>query len=497
MTIPQGPGGQGGAGDDRPAAEAARRGGQDGADRRHRHGGAGRVRRAGRHRAAQRAGPADRGVPPRAGRAAGPGEDRPAATSSRPRPTGCSRAGCWSGSSATWRPSRTGRHQGPVVGEGAVELQQTKPYEFGDSLANMDIPGSLINAMIRDGPGPAGADRARKTSRSTARATRPSAPRVVLLDMSGSMRYDGLYVNVKRMGLALEGLIRREYPGRLSAVHRDVHLRQAAARRRDRRADAQAGDDLRPGRAAAGRHERRADQRDATSRRTSPTSSTGCSWPGSSWPTQDTPNRQIILITDGLPTAHFEEQFLYLLYPPEPRTEEATLREGPALPARRDHDQHLPAAQLVAVERGRAVRLPPGRIDRGPRLLHRRQGPRPLRGLGLREPQTRNRGLKPTLRKARLRTFSPGLWLEPLPFATPSCLRGSHSFRFAPFASSRFTPAFVVLHRLRPPCGPSLLACGLNHSPSPLLRAFVVLTPSASRPSRLRGSLLPSWFSTA
>ena len=31
--------------------------------------------------------------------------------------------------------SRTGRHQGPVVGEGAVELQHTKPYEFGDSVA--------------------------------------------------------------------------------------------------------------------------------------------------------------------------------------------------------------------------------------------------------------------------------------------------------------------------------------------------------------------------
>ncbi|HZZ29454.1 MAG TPA: hypothetical protein VFE46_15760, partial [Pirellulales bacterium] len=47
--------------------------------------------------------------------------------------------------------ARTGRHQGPVVGEGAVELQQTKPYEFGDSVANMDIPQSLVNAMIRDG----------------------------------------------------------------------------------------------------------------------------------------------------------------------------------------------------------------------------------------------------------------------------------------------------------------------------------------------------------
>jgi uncharacterized protein with von Willebrand factor type A (vWA) domain len=35
-----------------------------------------------------------------------------------------------------------------------------------------------------------------------------------------------------------------------------------------------------------------------------------------------------VLITDGLPTAHFEGQMLYLLYPPDPRTEAATLREG-------------------------------------------------------------------------------------------------------------------------------------------------------------------------
>jgi len=43
---------------------------------------------------------------------------------------------------------------------------------------------------------------------------------------------------------------------------------------------------------------------------------------------QDTPNRQVILITDGLPTAHFEGPHLFMLYPPDPATEEATLREG-------------------------------------------------------------------------------------------------------------------------------------------------------------------------
>jgi uncharacterized protein with von Willebrand factor type A (vWA) domain len=35
-----------------------------------------------------------------------------------------------------------------------------------------------------------------------------------------------------------------------------------------------------------------------------------------------------VLITDGLPTAHFEGEMLYLLYPPHARTESATMREG-------------------------------------------------------------------------------------------------------------------------------------------------------------------------
>ncbi len=45
--------------------------------------------------------------------------------------------------------SRSGRHQGPVMGDGAVELQTTKDYEFGDSVSQMDIPQSLVNALLR------------------------------------------------------------------------------------------------------------------------------------------------------------------------------------------------------------------------------------------------------------------------------------------------------------------------------------------------------------
>ena len=108
--------------------------------------------------------------------------------------------------------ARTGRHQGPMVGEGAVELQQTKPYEFGDSLPDMDIPGSLINAMLRNGPGLPVRMKPEDIEVHRTRNT-PKCATVVLLDMSGSMRYDGLYINVKRMGLALQGSSTGEYPG--------------------------------------------------------------------------------------------------------------------------------------------------------------------------------------------------------------------------------------------------------------------------------------------
>ena len=270
-------------------------------------------------------------------------------------------------------------------------MQQTKPYEFGDSLANMDIPGSLINAMIRDGPGLPIRMKPEDIEIHRTRNT-PKCATVVLLDMSGSMRYDGLYVNVKRMGLALDGLIRREYPGDflqfvemytfakprrpgeiVQLMPKPVTIFDPVVRLRADMSDPNISEMLVPPHFTNIQH--------------------GLQLARQFLAAQDTPNRQVILITDGLPTAHFEGKFLYLLYPPDPPHRRRHAARRPPLPARRDHDQHLPAAQLVAVARRRAVRLPPGRIDPGPRLLHRRPRPRPLRGVGLSEPATRNRGV--------------------------------------------------------------------------------------------------------
>lgn len=222
--------------------------------------------------------------------------------------------------------SRTGRHQGPIVGEGAVELQHTKPYEFGDSVANMDIPASLTNAMIRGG---ARLPLRLKTEDIEIHRTRnsPKCATVVIMDMSGSMRYGGLYVNVKRMGLALDGLIRREYPGDfvqfiemftfakprapgeiVNMMPKPPTIFDPVVKLKIDMSNEDVSEFRVPWHFTNIQH--------------------GLQQARKFLAAQDTPNRQIILITDGLPTAHFEGPLLYLLYPPHPATEAATLREG-------------------------------------------------------------------------------------------------------------------------------------------------------------------------
>jgi uncharacterized protein with von Willebrand factor type A (vWA) domain len=228
-------------------------------------------------------------------------------------------------------PSRTGRHQNSVQGEGAVETVPTRPYEFGDSVAHMDIPGSLVNAMLRQaGEGGGGRRPLRLDSRDievhNTRNT-PKCATTVVMDMSGSMRYGGLHVSVKRMALALQGLVLREYPGDfvqfiemasfakprapgeiVSLMPKPVTVFDAVVRLRADMADPAISEaDVPP-------HFTNVQHALALSRQ--------------HLARQDTPNKQVILITDGLPTAHFEGSQLYLLYPPHRRTEEATMREA-------------------------------------------------------------------------------------------------------------------------------------------------------------------------
>ena len=229
--------------------------------------------------------------------------------------------------------SRTGRHQVNVTGDGAVEMVPTRPYEFGDSVAHMDIPGSLVNAMLRQAADPSTVGRplrldARDIEVHRTRNT-PKCATSVVLDMSGSMRYGGLYVNVKKMALALQGLVQREFPGDYlqfiemfsfakprplgeiaTLLPKPVTIFDAVVRLRADMADPAISETDIPPHFTNIQHALQLSRQHLAR--------------------QDTPNKQVILITDGLPTAHFEEEQLYLLYPPHPRTEEATLREARA-----------------------------------------------------------------------------------------------------------------------------------------------------------------------
>ncbi len=246
--------------------------------------------------------------------------------------------------------ARSGRHSGPVAGEGAVELPRTKPYEFGDSVANMDVGQTFINALIRE-RGAGGSARWNKESEGEgdSNALRPSVPlslhssdieihrtrnnpksaTAVIMDMSGSMRHDGQYVNVKRMAMALDGLIRSEYPGDFlsfiemftfakvrtigevaALMPKPVTLRDPVVRLKVDMSDERISETMVPP------HFTNIQRSLALARQL--------------LGAQDTPNRQVMLLTDGLPTAHYQGEHLYLLYPPDPATEAATMREAHA-----------------------------------------------------------------------------------------------------------------------------------------------------------------------
>ena len=222
--------------------------------------------------------------------------------------------------------SRSGRHTGRIVGEGSVELPTTKAYEFGDSIANLDVVQSVMNAMLRrpnERPVRLGSDdleifKTRNT---------PKCATMVIMDMSGSMRHDGQYMNVKRMALALQGLISSEYPGDflrfiemytfaklrpageiIDMMPKPVTIHNPVVRLKADMSDERITEMEIPPHFTNIQHALRLARQNLA--------------------TTDTRNKQIVLITDGLPTAHFEEETLFLLYPPDPRTEQQTMREA-------------------------------------------------------------------------------------------------------------------------------------------------------------------------
>ena len=195
---------------------------------------------------------------------------------------------------------RFGRHAVERRGAGGDPTDEAKRYEFGDPFL-LDLKETLMNAVERNGAGtplrltPEDFEVFR-TELSTQAST------VVMLDMSRSMINNGYFLPAKKVALALTALIRGQFPrDSLWILGFSLYAREFKAEDLPRLAwtEWNIGTNMHHGfqlsRQLLGR--------------------------------QKGGNKQIIMITDGEPTAHMEGLEADFAYPPTRRTFEETLKE--------------------------------------------------------------------------------------------------------------------------------------------------------------------------
>jgi uncharacterized protein with von Willebrand factor type A (vWA) domain len=202
-----------------------------------------------------------------------------------------------------------GGHRIDRAGQGGERDEATKPYEFGDPF-HLDLRGTLFNALGREENAPgarvaAGERRVHLRASDfevhrTERLTQTST--VLLVDMSRSMLLRGCFLAAKKVAVALDTLIRTQYPrDHLTVIGFAYYARE-----------------IRPGALAE------------------------LTWHGYEYGTNlqhalllarrvlernPAVNKEIVVITDGEPTAHFEDGQVEFNYPPTRRTIQETLRE--------------------------------------------------------------------------------------------------------------------------------------------------------------------------
>ena len=195
---------------------------------------------------------------------------------------------------------RFGRHAVERRGAGGDPTDEAKRYEFGDPFL-LDLRTTVMNGVERNGPGTpvklAPPDfEVFRTERQTQAAT------VVMLDMSRSMINNGYFLPAKKVALALTALIRGQFPrDSLYILGFSLYARQFKAEELPKLTwtEWNIGTNMHHGfqlsRQLLGR--------------------------------QKGGNKQIIMITDGEPTAHMEGLEADFSYPPTRRTFEETLKE--------------------------------------------------------------------------------------------------------------------------------------------------------------------------
>ncbi len=223
----------------------------------------------------------------------------------------------------TFNRDALGRHDTPQKGEGTVRLEDSKPYVYGDSLANLNLHETLKNALNRQGGGsPIHVGRDDYVVYETEYQTRCAT--VVLIDMSGSMARYGKYAMTKKVALALQAMVRAQYAQdslqmvgfyTLANVMNERQLLNSAPK-------------------PVGLYDSRVHLRISLD---APLPNrvqhftnihAGLKLARSILARSAAANKQIIVITDGEPTAHIEGREVVLIYPPSPKTAAHTLAEA-------------------------------------------------------------------------------------------------------------------------------------------------------------------------
>ena len=109
--------------------------------------------------------------------------------------------------------SSFGRHDTNYLSTGVEAYESSKPYEFGDAL-NLDVNATLLSAIAREGLGvPLNLDYSDLMVRQS--EYQSSCATVVMLDCSHSMILYGedRFTPAKKVAIALAHLIRTQYPG--------------------------------------------------------------------------------------------------------------------------------------------------------------------------------------------------------------------------------------------------------------------------------------------
>ena len=195
---------------------------------------------------------------------------------------------------------RVGGHNIRLSGTGNERTDDTKKYAFGDAF-QLHLQKTIINSIYREPKKPPVKLSVEdfevfKTEQLTRTAT------VLMLDLSLSMPMRGNFEAAKRVAIALDGLIRNQYPRDTLYI---VGFSSYARRLKKEDLAYMSWDQFDP--------YTNMQQGLALARRL--LDKERCS------------NKQIILISDGEPTAHIEGGNIFFQYPPSLRTLQLTLRE--------------------------------------------------------------------------------------------------------------------------------------------------------------------------